>query len=237
MQPCRRPAGAAQGFQRWHRLLFVHWEVPEAVLRPLVPARLSLDTFEGRCFVGVVAFTMQKVRPYLWAPPVPSAREFGEINVRTYVHLDGSEPGVFFFSLDAESALAVWAARTLWGLPYFRARIEIEYEGPEVSYRCQRRVGGLRWSASARTGAQLSAAGQDSLSFFLCERYQFYNERRGQLWRARVHHTPYVLHAVEPAAAEPTLLNAAGLPASSARTPDYFSPGVDVDVFALEKVR
>jgi uncharacterized protein len=217
--------------------LFVHWEVPETVLRPLVPARLSLDAFEGRYYIGVVAFTMQNVRPYRWAPSVPSAREFGEINLRTYVHLEGAEPGVFFFSLDASSSLAVWAARTLWGLPYHRADICIEDERTDVSYRLQRRDGACSWSARGRVGAPLAAAGADSLSFFLCERYQFYAEHRGRLRRARVHHAPYVLHEVEQIEMESTLAHAAGLPEGGARTPDYFSPGVDVDVYALEDVR
>ena len=46
---------------------------------------------------------------------------FLEINVRTYVHLDGEGPGVFFLSLEASSWLAVKAARFGWGLPYFHA--------------------------------------------------------------------------------------------------------------------
>src|SRR6266571_7182003 len=99
--PTRKPAGRPQGSQRWHRLLFSHWELPAETLRPLVPTRLSLDGFEGHYYVGAVSFTMQNVRPFRWAPPFPTATEFGEINLRTYVHLDGQEPGVYFFSLDA----------------------------------------------------------------------------------------------------------------------------------------
>lgn len=91
LAPTRRPRARAQGFQRWHRLLFSHWVVPESVLRPLVPARLSLDTFEGRCFVGVVAFTMQHVKPWLWAPVIPGGA-FGEINLRTYAQIGAAEP-------------------------------------------------------------------------------------------------------------------------------------------------
>ena len=69
--------------------------------------RLTIDTFDGKAFVGVVAFTMQKVRPWSWLPGAPTATEFFEINVRTYVHLGGEEPGIVFFSLDATSSLAV----------------------------------------------------------------------------------------------------------------------------------
>ena len=232
--PTLRPAGPPQGFQRWHRLLFSHWEVPEAALRALVPQSLELDAYDGRFYVGVVAFTMQNVRPLRWAPSIPTATEFGEINVRTYVHHEGREPGVYFFSLDAASALVVWAARTFWGLPYHRAAIRIQDAPPEAQYQCTR--GTLAFSAQAHIGAALPPPPTDSLEYFLCERYQFYATQRGRLRRARVHHAPYPLQRVEHATVDSTLLTAAGLPGNGARIPDLFSPGVDVEVFGLEDV-
>ncbi len=232
--PLQRPTLRAQGFQRWHGLLFSHWEVPEAVLRPLVPSALTLDSFEQRFFVGVVAFRMQNVRPFWYLPPIPSAREFGEINVRTYVHVDGAEPGVFFFSLDAASPLAVWAARTFWHLPYFSADITTRYGDSDVEYASRRRGTGLRFSARANLHRELPAPREDSLEFFLCERYQFYTADARGLVRARVHHSPYRLFEAG-AQVDPSLVNAAGL-RHGARTPDYFSPGVDVEVFAPSRV-
>ena len=236
LRPDRRPLG----FQRWHRLLFSHWEVPESALRPLVPRWLSLDAFEGRLFVGVVAFTMQRVRPLRWMPPVPTAREFHEINLRTYVHLDGEEPGIFFFSLDAGSSLAVAAAR--WGLrmPYHRGAFEHRDDGQRVRWRCDRRwprprAGRFEASYEIRAPRPPSAVG--SLEFFLAERYQFYTEHHGRPFRARVHHAPYALSEASVEAITPSLLEAAGMPGDGPRTPDYFSPSVDVEVFAPERVR
>jgi uncharacterized protein YqjF (DUF2071 family) len=117
--PSRREACGKRstGHQTWRDLLFVHWEVPLEVLRGLVPPSLSIDVYEGRAYVGLVPFTMHDVR----FGPLPVA-DFLETNLRTYVHTEGV-PGVWFFSLDAESRLAVWGARTLYGLPYFRARM------------------------------------------------------------------------------------------------------------------
>jgi uncharacterized protein YqjF (DUF2071 family) len=234
--PTLRPRGQHQGFQRWHRLLFSHWTVPESVLRPLVPASLSLDTFDGRCFVGVVAFTMQNIRPWRWAPTIPGGTEFGEINLRTYVHLDGAEPGVFFFSLDAAHRLIVIAARSFWGLPYFYSDVRVRDSDPEISFTSTRKAAHVEFAAHAHVGSRLAVAAPDSLEFFLCERYQFYVEMRGRLCRARVHHEPYLLHSVERSQVDTTLLAAAGLPTGGERTRDLFSPGVDVDVFALENV-
>jgi uncharacterized protein YqjF (DUF2071 family) len=230
-----RPTGKAQGTQRWHRLLFSHWEVSEAALKPHVHPRLTLDAFEGRCFIGVVAFEMRAVRPFGFA--VPTATDFCEINVRTYVHLDGGERGVVFLSLDADSSLATLAARTLWRVPYHRARIAHDDEGSSVRWACDRlwpAPGMTGFRAAFEVGAPLPPPQPGSLEHFLVERYQFYTGLDGQpLRRARVHHGPYSLQAVSRCDINDALL--AGLP-GGARTPDYFSPGVDVEVFSVEHV-
>src|SRR3954454_15825843 len=110
--------------QSWVDLLFCHWPVDEAQLRPHVPASLPLDRFEGRAWLSITPFEVQGTRPRGALPP-PVLSRFPELNVRTYVVRD-SKPGIWFFSLDAASALAVAAARTLYRLPYFRARMRIE---------------------------------------------------------------------------------------------------------------
>jgi uncharacterized protein YqjF (DUF2071 family) len=241
LAPTRRPAGPAAGFQRWDQLLFLHWEVDPLALRPLVDARLELDLFEGRCFVGLVAFEMQQVRPFNALPPFPTAQDFGEINLRTYVHHRGREPGVWFFSLDAASSLVVAAARVGWSLPYHRATVEVEaLPGGGRSWHSVRhwpppgRGAGVR--ARCMPGESLPPQQPGSLEFFLSERYQFYVERHGELLRARIHHAPYPLQRADSVEVETSLLEAAGLPPSLGRTPDYFSAGVDVDVFAFEHV-
>jgi len=78
--------------QWWGKLLFLHWAVPAVWLRPLIPEPLSIYTFGGLAWVGVTPFTMWGVRP-AFLPPVPVLSESHELNVRTYVHLDGV-PGV-----------------------------------------------------------------------------------------------------------------------------------------------
>ena len=123
----RRPAGPPALYQRWSELLFLHWQVDPAALRALLPARLEIDTFDGRALVGLVPFTMSRIRPR-WAPAVPWLSAFHETNVRTYVLCDG-EPGVWFFSLEAARLPGVLIGRTLWGLGYRWARMTLEREG------------------------------------------------------------------------------------------------------------
>lgn len=112
--------------------------MPVEVLRPLVPGRLSVDLHEGIAYVGLIPFAVQAARPLL--SPALLGLNFLETNVRTYVHLDGAEPGVYFFSLDAASRLAAAMARLSLGLPYFYARmrmrqrgdVEVEIFGPRI---------------------------------------------------------------------------------------------------------
>jgi len=48
--------------QSWHDLLFAHWPVDAAILRPLLPPQLQIDTFEGHAWLAVVPFRMTDVR-------------------------------------------------------------------------------------------------------------------------------------------------------------------------------
>ena len=123
-------------FQRWHELLFAHWPVPAEPLRARLPAGLELDTFEGEAWLGVVPFRMSAVR-LRGAPALPGVSAFPELNLRTYVRR-GEQRGVWFFSLDAASALAVRAARLWFHLPYFEARMTCDGRADGVHYRSER---------------------------------------------------------------------------------------------------
>ena len=140
ISPTREPDQQVLLHQNWHHLLFLHWEVPVHDLQALLPPRLTVDTFEGKAFVGLVPFTLTGVRPVL-TPPLPWISSFHEINLRTYVHVEGRDPGVWFFSLDASSAIAVAAARAAYKLPYYDATIALDAEektNPRIRFSSQR---------------------------------------------------------------------------------------------------
>ncbi|WP_242516104.1 YqjF family protein [Sorangium cellulosum] len=238
LAPMLRPSGRPAGFQRWRDLLFLHWETPLAALRAVVPPELDLDTFEGRAYVGVVAFTMRDVCPW-WSPSVPGISNFHELNVRTYVHRGGRDPGVWFFSLDAAKALAVLVARAGWHLPYHHASMDLETRGGEVHYRSERRWPGpvpARFAARYRVGAPLGAAAPGTLEHFLAERYLLFAASGRELKSGQVHHVPYPLHRAEVLHVEESVVAAAGLPAPDGAPHVLYSPGVDVDVYALRPV-
>jgi uncharacterized protein YqjF (DUF2071 family) len=127
-------------FMCWRDLLFAHWPVPAEKLQSLLPSGLELDTWDGQGWIGVVPFRMTDVGPRLM-PPIPGVSSFSELNVRTYVTV-GGKPGVWFFSLDADSIVAVRAAR--WGLhlPYCDAtfRISDTRDGECITVAIARRV-------------------------------------------------------------------------------------------------
>lgn len=231
--PTQRPAMRPAGRQQWRNLLFMHWEVDVAALRPLVPPPLELDPLDGRHLVGIVPFRMHGVAPS-WLPPA-LAFNFLECNVRCYVHHEG-RPGVYFFSLDAASLLAVIAARVGWSLPYHHARMAERMPDGHIHYTVHR---GARAHLDVRyrIGKPLPAATPGTDAFFLLERYLLFTVRRGQLLCGQVHHSPYPAWEATIASCSESLLAAAGLP-SSGIAPGYahWSPGVDVDVYSLKAV-
>lgn len=223
--------GRLEGRQSWRDLLFLHWSVPAEELRPVVPVELPLDLRDGVAWVGVVAFSVHGARP----PLVPSSLglDFLETNARTYVRLPGGEPAVWFFSLDAESRVAVAAARLRYGLPYHAARMRRGERDGWVAYSTTRRSparAGLE--VDYQVGEPAGTAPPGSLEEFLVERYALHVVRGG-LHTVRVRHDPYPLRRAEARVRREDLLAAAGVRRPEAAPLVHFSDGVDVEVRAV----
>jgi uncharacterized protein YqjF (DUF2071 family) len=195
-RPWPMPASPWIMTQTWHDLLFAHWAVDAAVLRARVPAALELDLFDTRAWIGIVPFRMSNVAPR-GVPAIPGISAFPELNVRTYVRV-GGRPGVFFFSLDAASAIAVGAARVLFGLPYYAAAMVLHEDKEAIRYRSRRTAAGPPAELVAvyqPTGPVFHAA-RGSRDYFLTERYCLYTvDGRGRPRRLEIHHPPWPLQA------------------------------------------
>jgi uncharacterized protein len=232
LTPTYRPVGWPIGFQRWHSLLFLHWPIPVDVLRPLVPAALNLDLHDGVAYVGLIPFAIEQARPV--GAPASLALGFLETNVRTYVHWRGREPGVYFFSLDAASRLAVAGARLGFGLPYFHARMVMRARAGVVEY-AMRRVWGPPGALAVRyeVGDPLGPSTPGTLEHFLIERYLLYVERRTGLWTTQVHHRPYPVYRARVQHLAESLFAADGLPPAPGPPPlVHYASLVDVDIYA-----
>jgi hypothetical protein len=180
--------------QTWDDLLFVHYSVPVERLRPLVPGGLELQEHSGSGWLGVTPFVVTGLRAR-GLLPLPFASSFRELNVRTYVTRD-EKPGIWFFSLDASSRLAVEAARRLYRLPYFEADISLRRRGEQILYDCSR-DDGKAFSAAYRPNGDVFGAEPGSLEHFLTERYCLYAEHGEALYRADIHHRPWPLQPAE----------------------------------------
>jgi uncharacterized protein YqjF (DUF2071 family) len=227
----RRPAG----HQRWRDLLFVHWPILAETLRPLVPRPLEIDSFDGQAYISLIPFVIADSRPAGALRALAS--RFLEVNLRTYVRYPGSEPGIYFFSLEASSWLAVAAARLMFGLPYFAADMSLRRAGPRIEYSARRRgAGGVRLEIAWSIGGETAAAAGGTREHFLIERYSLYVTRRGRLYRGRVRHLPYRLRLATLESLVQTIVSAVGIPEPTDPPFCHYSPGVDVEIFWLERL-
>lgn len=196
----------------WSQLLFLHWPVPASALRALIPAELEIDTYDNDAWIGVVPFLMSGVR-MRGCPRLPTAHQFPELNVRTYVRYRGRR-GVWFFSLDAASKLSVRGARAWFGLPYFDAKMSMERNEQGVRYASERIHRGAKKAEFraqyAPTGASaLSKPG--SLERFLTSRYTLFALRRGTLVYGEIDHASWPLQPATCALELCTMLDPLGI--------------------------
>ena len=223
--------------QSWHDLLFAHWPVDARELREKLPAGLAPDTFEGQAWLGIVPFHMTNVSPR-GVPPVPFVSAFIELNVRTYVTLQG-KPGVYFFSLDANSTLAVTAARTLFQLPYFLATMSVDRPDNRVVYASARETKprAAEFAATYRPIGSVVTPQPGTLEYVLTERYCLYTvDDAFRARRLEIHHLPWSLQVAEATIAVNTMAQAAGIRLPAIEPILHFSRRQDMVAWPLRGV-
>ena len=219
--------------QTWERLLFAHWPVPRREIAPLIPPGLTLDTYDGAAWVAVTPFVLTNLRAR-GLPALPGLSEFPELNVRTYV-VTAAGPGVFFFSLDAGSVMAVLGARVWYHLPYFRARFVVKTESGRTRYECRRAHPG---APAAELVADYAPIGPVTLSVlgsleeWLTERYRLYAvDGRGGVHRAEIAHERWPLQPADAEIRRNTMAAACGVALPQSRPLLHFARRLDVQVW------
>lgn len=237
-RPHPLPSGPWMMRQSWHDLLFAHWPLETEHVRAAMPAELRphLDTFDGKAWVGVIPFWMSGVRTR-GLPLIPTTSTFPELNVRTYVTIAG-KPGVYFFSLDAASLLAVLGAKAGFALRYFWAKMRCDVSGERVQYSSRRNhsptpaefAGEYRAAGEART----SEAG--SFEHFAIDRYCLYAARGAHVLRGDIHHLPWRLQPAEARIGTNTVARASGIRLPDSAPMLHFAKAMDVLVWWPEQV-
>jgi uncharacterized protein YqjF (DUF2071 family) len=176
-------------YQEWNKSVFMHWEVDYNDLQELVPAGLELDSFDGKYWVSIVAFTMEKIRP-AYLPPFAPISNFDEINVRTYVIRDG-KPGVYFINIEAGKYLSAFLSRMLSSLPYEKSQIS---RGDDF-YRSNNPNKGFRLDLDYEIGPTISR--KSPLDLWLTERYALYLEKDGGIYGYEIQHQEWDLKEVQ----------------------------------------
>ncbi|WP_181691834.1 YqjF family protein [Natronomonas sp. LN261] len=223
---------------RWRDLLFAHWAVdPETVDRAL-PDGLSVDTHGGDAYLGVVPFVMADIRP----TGSPIGLEFDELNLRTYVTVEG-RPGVYFFALDADDRVGVGLARRLFRLPYYRASMAVETRGEgrsrEVSFRSRRLTRNAppaRFDGVYGPDEPFSKPDPGSIEAFLTERYRFYTATDdGRIYHGDIDHEPWRLASAWAELHENTLFDANGFDRPESGPTLHFAAPIDVSAGRLRR--
>jgi uncharacterized protein len=220
--------------QTWHDLLFAHWPIEPAILRPLVPRELPLDTFDGRCWIAVTPFHMSHIHPR-GLPPLPGLSRFPELNVRTYVTLNG-KPGVYFFSLDAANRPAVWAARRFYRLPYFSASMSVNARDGWINYSSRRGSGKAEFRARYRAVGEPCLHEKGSLANWLTERYCLYTVANGEVYRAEIHHQQWQLRDAKAEIEVNSMASAAGVTLQNSPPLLHFARKLEVLIWRLQKI-
>lgn len=233
-----QPKKSARMYQIWRDLLFLHWPVDPATIQATLPEGLTADCYQGVSYLGVVPFYMHGLRPR-YLPPCPGISYFPELNLRTYVRDESGRPGVWFYSLDAQSHISVAIARRFFHLPYVYAKMSYTRCTDRSIRISAARAGQLNQQFTYHPTRELGPATHGSLESFLVERYRLfaYDPKNKNLHMGELSHSPYVLHEVEVHDYSTDLfaLNAFERPAAEPCHAAY-SPGVKVEVYDMQRI-
>ena len=224
---------------RWHDLLFMHWPIQSEAIRHYIPPQLTIDTFDGTAWIGVVPFRMSGVVPRL-VPPLPGISAFPEINVRTYVTVEG-KPGVLFISLDAGNPIAVETARDVFHLPYYNARMTCELVGGGIHYsslRTHRSTSPATFRGQYRPTGPVYHSSRRTIENWLTERYCLYAANRHRhIWRSEIHHAPWPLQPAEAEVEQNTMTEQIRVPLPDTQPLLHFARYLEVVAWWPQRVR
>jgi len=188
-RPWEMPSENWQFYQEWNDAIFLHWEVDYDELRKYVPAALEIDLFEGKPWVSLVAFSMEKVRPRN-LPYFSAISNFDEINIRTYIKSE-NKTGVYFLSIEGGKKLSCKVAKGFSGLPYRHSVIS----RTEYQYQSFNKEFNDNFEIEFKLGDVINK--KTKLDKWLTERYSLFQDVNDSINVFEVHHAEWPIREIE----------------------------------------
>lgn len=188
-RPWKIPTEKWRFYQEWNRAIFLHWQVELEELRKFVPDELEIDLFEGKPWVSVVAFTMEKIRPRN-LPSFPPISDFHEINIRTYIK-SNNKTGVYFLSIEGGTNISCKVAKGMSELPYRYSKIkrkQNQYQSYNSEYKDELDIEFV-------VGKEVIE--KSSLDLWLTERYALFQDTEKSINEFEIHHLEWPINEIE----------------------------------------
>ena len=184
-RPWKMPTRSWKFYQEWNHAIFLHWQVELSELKKFVPKELEIDLFEGKPWVSLVAFTMEKIRPR-FMPAFSPVSNFNEINIRTYIK-SKHKTGVYFLSIEGGKRASCFLARAISELPYRYSKIKRK----PGSFVSENTTLGDSIEIEFNIGQKQN---KEELDDWLTERYALFQETKKAINEYEIHHLEWPIN-------------------------------------------
>jgi len=188
-RPWKIPNKKWQFYQEWNNAIFLHWQVELNDLEKFVPKELEIDLFEGKPWISIVAFTMEKIRPKN-LPSFPPISDFDEINIRTYVKLN-HKTGVYFLSIEGGKFLSCKIAKGISELPYRYSKIK----RTQNQYQSCNSEFDDKLDIEYTIGKEIKE--KSKLDKWLTERYALFQDTDQSINEFEIHHLEWPINEID----------------------------------------
>lgn len=211
----------------WMDLLFIHWEVDPILIQKYLPDGVKVDTFEGKGYLGIVPFVMNKLTfsqiPFLFTP-------FPEINVRTYIKV-GDVPGIYILHVTLNSKLGLILSKG-YEIEYNLEKLMISRIEQDIT------ITSNKFNCICTPGSEHFFARKGSLEYWLTERYRLYLVKKdGNILYEDISHEQWTLQEASISLKKNSLFDQLPFPMPSSEPHVLYSKGMSVKGKLLKKVK